>query len=538
MRCREQSKVPTCFRGVKCPYPQAQTAFGRWGAINYSFVGPPDGEVVVCFHGLNGSRLLFNDMSEYISKAGEFRVLSFDLYGHGLSNAPKVDLCPFRGSCSRFFPCGSCPRRGRYDLDFFVDQTDDLLTLLGLAEVPVNLIGFSLGGTIALAFASRFPAKVKRIVAISPAGFIPKVQPSYYLLKACWLCVIPLAPHFICTCCYKRDRFARSMRNEDPDVDDDVIDSLWCRFVWQLYVKRGVASATLATCHRIPLFNARNLFRDAGEHPRPVLLIWGEQDSLNPPHTVGETVKQCFSNVQMMVVKQAGHIAICDQPRQVVLSILDFLRQPPDANMREVKIVVPPMQLKRPPPMATMSAVPPRPDEPVPAPPRDGQADAPAPPTDGVVAASATAADAAEAGANEQRANVASFLCLDRRDDNRAERVAQMPVPVILGHREEDGVRSTPENAVADVTAAKASSPAWVPAPPAVPLDAEPGQARCPPEPLAAMGPEASAAAGGASGPLIASPAEGLSAAAGPPAQAAADATDLARRKLRLEAAV
>ena len=77
--------------------------------------------------------------------------------------------------------------------------------------------------------------EVRRIVAISPAGFVPRVPPLYYLLracaskafcslqkttgavqssllgvgKACWCCLIPLAPHVLCTCWYKKERFTR-----------------------------------------------------------------------------------------------------------------------------------------------------------------------------------------------------------------------------------------------------------------------------------------------------------------------------------------
>jgi len=390
MRCRTQDKVPKCFQYVKCPYPQANTAYGSYGAINYALVGPPGGEVVVCFHGLNGSRLLFQDFSEYVSRSGEFRVLSFDLYGHGLSNAPRVDLCCCRG-CER--SCSSCgaPPRGRYDLDFFVEQTDELLYLLDLGDEQVNLVGFSLGGTIAVAFAQRFPTRVKRLVAISPAGFLPKIPASYYLLKACWWCLIPLAPRLLCTCWYKRERFARSLRSEDQDVEDDVIDNLWSRFVWQLYVKRGVAGATLAALHRIPWFNLRPLFADAGRSRRPVLLIWGERDSLNPPNTVGEEVKQCFSNVQLMIVRNAGHIAICDQPRQVVLSILSFLRQPTDVNMSDVLLAP-----KR----------------------RNLQADS-----------DALGDGGAAGGAAETKFQ---------------ERAAEMPVPIVLGHTDMQDANSVP----------------------------------------------------------------------------------------------
>lgn len=338
MRCRSEKQVPKCFRHVKCPYPQASVAHGTYGVINYSLVGPPTGELVVCLHGLNGSRSMFQDLAEFISKQAGYQVLSFDLYGHGLSNAPKVDMCPCAGAheCSRRCTCGM--PRARYDLDFFVDQARELLDLLGFPpDAPVNLVGFSLGGTIAVAFSHKYPSRVRRLVAMSPAGFLPKVPLSYYLLKATWCWLIPLAPHVLCTCLYRRDRFAKSMRKEGTE-DEAVIESMWARFVWQLYVKRGVASATLAVCHRIPWFSLKNLFVEAGRHSRPVLLIWGDKDNLNPASTVAQDVKACFSNAQLLVVKNAGHIAMGDRPRQVIMSVLSFLLLPVDTCMETAQI--------------------------------------------------------------------------------------------------------------------------------------------------------------------------------------------------------
>lgn len=226
-------------------------------------------------------------------------------------------------------------------MDFFVDQTADLLYVLGYDDVPVNLVGFSLGGAIAVAFAQKYPSRVLRLVPMSPAGFLPKVPVSYYLLKAVWCCLIPMAPRLLCTYWYKRERFARSMQS-DGHVDAEVVENLWSRFVWQLYVKRGVASATLATCHRIPWFNLKPMFQSAGKHPRPVLLIWGEKDSLNPQATVAKEVESCFSNAQLLVVPGAGHIAICDRPRQVVFSILSFLQLPVTARMGQQELGIQP----------------------------------------------------------------------------------------------------------------------------------------------------------------------------------------------------
>ncbi|CAE8619636.1 unnamed protein product [Polarella glacialis] len=386
---------------------QAQTVYGTYGAINYAFVGPETGEVVVCLHGLNGSRLLFQDTANYLSRMGGFRVLTFDLYGHGLSNAPRVDLCP-KGCCGPSRSgCSSAAPRGRYDLDFFVDQTDELLSLLGV-DGPVNLLGFSLGGTVAVAFAQRFPERVRRLAAISPSGFIPKVPRLYYLLRALSCCLVPLAPHVICTCLYKRERFARSLRTEGQALDEDAVNSLWSRFVWQLFVKRGVASATLAVCSRVNWFNLTDLFKDVGRHSRPVLLIWGERDNLNPASTVAEKVKSCFSNAKLLVVPRAGHIALCDKPAEVIPRIFKFLQLPADVRMDSVELTIPPAS-------TTCSPCSPNSIRP--------QASSPD--------ANADAIPAEVYGSDRDPPQQPHFTSAS------ACRAEQMPVPMILGHTED-----------------------------------------------------------------------------------------------------
>merc|ERR1712137_1174124 len=256
-----------------------------------------------------------------------FCMLSFDLYGHGLSNAPEVDLC----DCS--FPCCKRRRPRLYTIDFFVDQTEELLLWLGLEATPVNIIGFSLGGTIAVAFAKRHPDQVKRLLVMSPAGFLPKIPCLWYVLQACWCCIILLLPRMLCACLCQRAQFIRSLKKNNASLADSVAENSWAKFVWQFYIKRGVAGATLAVMHRIPWFNLRDMFQEVGKHPRPVLLIWGFHDKLNPVIPVAEEVKRCFSNCGLVIIRDAGHISLCDQPRLVAFHTLKFLQMPLDVDL-------------------------------------------------------------------------------------------------------------------------------------------------------------------------------------------------------------
>ena len=70
------------------------------------------------------------------------RLIRYDMRGHGLSAKPP----------------------GPYRLDDFVDQLDRLATALELEQF--DLVGFSMGGMVAEAFAARFPARVRRLALL------------------------------------------------------------------------------------------------------------------------------------------------------------------------------------------------------------------------------------------------------------------------------------------------------------------------------------------------------------------------------------
>lgn len=325
MRERPPSKIPAAFKDVECPYPSATTYGGKYGAINYTLDGPSTGELLVCLHGLNASRTMFKTVGDALARGG-LHVLNFDMYGHGLSNAPPVNL----------WPCRGCRRRARYDLDFFVDQIVDLLEGLGLSDRKLNLCGFSFGGLVAVAFADRYPEKVMRLALMSPAGCFTnhKIKRQWYLLKAVWCCLIPLANYILSPCCYTKAKWEKSMKGEDPEV----IHQVWSRMVWSLFIKKNVASASLAAMLRVPWFGMENFVEKVGQHPRPVLLIWGEHDQLNPLKTTAEKIRSLFTNSFLLVVQQAQHIVIADRPQNVYDALYDFLNMPADASMKDLTV--------------------------------------------------------------------------------------------------------------------------------------------------------------------------------------------------------
>jgi pimeloyl-ACP methyl ester carboxylesterase len=106
--------------------------------------GPGPDETVVFVHGLGTDSLasFYLTLAAPAAAAGA-SVVTYDLRGHGRSDRPDTG----------------------YSLDIFVDDLRALLEELDITH-PVHLVGNSFGGTIAFAFADRFPDRVASVTAI------------------------------------------------------------------------------------------------------------------------------------------------------------------------------------------------------------------------------------------------------------------------------------------------------------------------------------------------------------------------------------
>src|SRR5205814_6966801 len=77
--------------------------------------------------------------------ANGFRVLRYNYYGRGFSDRPAL----------------------RYDLAMYDRQLTELLDTLGIHE-PIDVAGLSMGGAIAVNFATRHPELVRTLTLVDP----------------------------------------------------------------------------------------------------------------------------------------------------------------------------------------------------------------------------------------------------------------------------------------------------------------------------------------------------------------------------------
>lgn len=116
------------------------------GVTHYRWAGSARGPVAVVVHGVSTPMASMEAVADGLGRLG-YRVLMYDLYGRGLSDAPG----------------------GKQDRAFFLRQLSDLCAYHGLTE-ELTIAGYSMGGSIATAFATEYPHSVKRIILIAGAG--------------------------------------------------------------------------------------------------------------------------------------------------------------------------------------------------------------------------------------------------------------------------------------------------------------------------------------------------------------------------------
>lgn len=107
--------------------------------MNYKVEG--NGEALLFIHGLSDSLLYWEFLATHLKK--DYKVIRVDLRGHGESELGSDEIT----------------------LDLYVNDLIGLLNQLNIEKV--NLIGFSLGGAVALDFVGKYPEKVSSLTLMS-----------------------------------------------------------------------------------------------------------------------------------------------------------------------------------------------------------------------------------------------------------------------------------------------------------------------------------------------------------------------------------
>ncbi|UNI14454.1 hypothetical protein JDV02_001083 [Purpureocillium takamizusanense] len=134
-------------------FPGARDVDTPYGSVRVYEFGPEDGEKVLFVHGISTSCITLARLARALADRG-CRVMLYDLFGRGFSDG-----------------VGDLP----HDERLYSSQMLCVLASSPLAWTghgAFRLVGYSLGGGIAVHFANAFPRLVSSLVLLAPAGLI------------------------------------------------------------------------------------------------------------------------------------------------------------------------------------------------------------------------------------------------------------------------------------------------------------------------------------------------------------------------------
>jgi pimeloyl-ACP methyl ester carboxylesterase len=262
----------------------------RAGVTHFELAGPADAQTVVLVHGFSVPYYLWDPTFDGLTAAG-FRVLRYDLFGRGWSDRPNA----------------------RYDPEFFDQQLLQLLDALAI-HGPIDIVGASMGGPIAVNFAARHPERVRRVALFDPAfgeGFTPP-----------WRLRAPLVSDF-----EMGVKIAPTLagRQREDFVHPERYPDYFAKYFPQMRY-RGFRYALLSSLRDFISQDTTRAYRQLGASGKPVLLIWGRADQ-DVPFALSDGVRRAVPQAEFHPIDDAAHVAFYEHPEIVNPILIDFLRR-------------------------------------------------------------------------------------------------------------------------------------------------------------------------------------------------------------------
>jgi pyruvate dehydrogenase E2 component (dihydrolipoamide acetyltransferase) len=258
------------------PEPETVEAGGK--SLQYLKVGEGEGDPLVLLHGFGGDINIWVFNQEAL--AAEHTVYSLDLPGHGQSTKDVGDG----------------------DLASFVQALADFLDAMEIEKA--HLVGHSMGGAVAGAFANAHPDRVSSVILISSAGLGPEINEEYI-------------EGFIAANKRRDMRNVLKMLFADPDlVKRELVNDV-------LKFKRldGVDEALRKVADKVFPDGQQADVPDLSEVSVPILVIWGSEDQIVPvSHT--ENVP---SEARVEILEDTGHMPQMEAAGQVNRLVGEFL---------------------------------------------------------------------------------------------------------------------------------------------------------------------------------------------------------------------
>lgn len=284
----------TSFDDMREKYANEQSQFIQLvnnDRIHYRDQGDKSAPVLILIHGTSSSLHTWEPLIGRLKDS--YRLVSFDLPGHGLSGAQSDR---------------------DYSMSKYVKTVERVMDKLMIEKA--TLVGNSLGGAVAWEGGLALPDRIESLVLIAPSG-APRIVASksnigFKLLSS------PIGP-FLVKKFTPRMIIKTSLQQTVHDqslVTEPMVDRYW-----ELLRMEGNRQAMLDLAKTPRRGNTLDVLTEVRQ---PALIIWGAQDNLLTVD-MAKFFESKLSNSRLKVLKDVGHLPMEESVTSVSGFIHDFI---------------------------------------------------------------------------------------------------------------------------------------------------------------------------------------------------------------------
>lgn len=264
--------------------------------VRTHYIDMGSGSPVVFVHGLGAWSYSWRHNLEPIAKLG-YRVIALDLKGFGLTQKPEPIT----------------------DEDYSVaDQARFLKRFLEALWIPkADIVGNSMGGSIALYFAATYPEATGRIVLVDAACYKQRFPFLLWMTKAPVLGRV--SEWFMGRSSAKM--VLKQVYADPKKVTDGMIEA----YAMPLSLEGGKRAFRTATKRLLPKDYER-VIASYKEIHAPALVVWGEKDNWIPP-SMGQRLAKDLPNAKLVILKGCGHMPMEECPDRFNRVLAGFLKK-------------------------------------------------------------------------------------------------------------------------------------------------------------------------------------------------------------------
>jgi pimeloyl-ACP methyl ester carboxylesterase len=263
--------------------------------VAYLDVG--QGRPVILIHGFGGSMWQWEHQQQPLS--AEFRLITPDLIGSGLSTKPEIEYRP------------------EQMLEYFIGFMD------ALRIRQATLVGNSMGAGLAIGMALTYPDRVSQLVLIDglPANVRERLT-SPSLKRA----LDTAAPSWLAS--FGNWLFGGVMIEsvlKEIVHDPALLTPAVIERSNRNRQRPGVISPLMTVRGTLPLWES-GFAKRIGDIRHPTLILWGEEDQVFPL-PAGEELHRSIKGSALIRIPNAGHIPQWERPDLANRAMIEFLRR-------------------------------------------------------------------------------------------------------------------------------------------------------------------------------------------------------------------